>query len=226
MVLDALTANRKVWSKTVLFLMYDENDGWFDHVTPPKPPKGAHRERLTAKAIGGDTGGIREPLGLGVRVPMLVISPFSRGGHISSHTFDHTSQLRFLEERFDLKVEHISPWRRRTVGDLTSAVFRGKRDMSMPALPVVKLPAPAATGSCNEADEDTELTGGAGPTIPVHQRMPTQHGTTEPASKYFKKASGRPSGERVPATSRRRTATVKSSVNPLAHGGKPVTPNG
>ncbi len=48
LVLDALTANTELWSKTALFLMYDENDGWFDHVPPPTPPAGTPGEYLTA----------------------------------------------------------------------------------------------------------------------------------------------------------------------------------
>jgi phospholipase C len=100
LVLDALTSNPDVWSKTVLFLMYDENDGWFDHVPPPTAPKGTPGEWLTAKTISSETLGIRGPMGLGVRVPLLVISPFARGGHIAKETFDHTSQLKFIAERF------------------------------------------------------------------------------------------------------------------------------
>ena len=100
MVLDALTANPAVWSKTALFLMYDENGGFFDHVSPPTAPAGTPGEYMTATPKGGnptpDTLGIAGPIGLGVRVPMLVISPFSRGGHIASEVFDHTSQLQLI----------------------------------------------------------------------------------------------------------------------------------
>jgi hypothetical protein len=93
LVLDALVANPAVWSKTALFLMYDENDGWFDHVAPPTAPAGTPGEYLTAapskvRDPKSDTLGIEGPLGLGVRVPCLAISPFSRGGHIASETFD------------------------------------------------------------------------------------------------------------------------------------------
>jgi phospholipase C len=65
--------------------------------------------------------GIAGPLGLGFRVPALVISPFSRGGLVASEAFDHTSQLRLVERRFGAPVPNLSDWRRRTVGDLTSA---------------------------------------------------------------------------------------------------------
>jgi phospholipase C len=66
---------------------------------------------------------------------MLVLSPFSRGGHVASGTFDHTSQLRFLEERFDISVPNISEWRRRTVGDLTGTLRMGDSRLSLPVLP-------------------------------------------------------------------------------------------
>ena len=81
-VLSILTANPDVWRRTVLFHMYDENDGFFDHVNPPTPPTGTRGEYLTVKPLPRDAAGIRGSIGLGFRVPMLVISPFSRGGHI------------------------------------------------------------------------------------------------------------------------------------------------
>jgi phospholipase C len=211
--LNALAGNKAVWSKTVLFLMYDENDGWFDHVPPPVAPKGTKGEYLTAKSISSTTLGIRGPLGLGVRVPLLVVSPFSRGGHVTSHVFDHTSQLRLLEERFGIRVDHISAWRRRTAHSLEKSLFIGAKDMSMPALSTVKL-LPAG-GSCSEVSQDSEL-GGAHPTIPTRQRMPTQHGTTVPATRWYPKA--RTTTDRVPARSGRDTSTTKSRANHLLHG--------
>ncbi|HEX3907693.1 MAG TPA: alkaline phosphatase family protein, partial [Mycobacteriales bacterium] len=174
-LVDILASNPKVWSKTVLFLMYDENDGWFDHVPPPVAPKGTPGEWLTAKSISSDTLGIRGPLGLGVRLPCLVISPFSRGGHIASEVFDHTSQLQFLHERFGIEVPNVSKWRRETVGDLTSTLFRSPHDAKMPKLPDIALNGLILTGSCADPIEETEL-GGVGPTLPTKQRMPTQRG--------------------------------------------------
>ena len=66
---------------------------------------------------------------------MLVVSPFSRGGHICSQTFDHTSQLRFLEERFGVRAPNISAWRRSAVGDLTATLHLGRSDPDVPMLP-------------------------------------------------------------------------------------------
>ena len=83
-LLATLVSNPKVWAKTVLFVTYDENDGFFDHVAPPTPPPGTPGEYLTVDPLPADAKGIAGPVGLGFRVPMLVVSPFSRGGYICS----------------------------------------------------------------------------------------------------------------------------------------------
>jgi phospholipase C len=190
LVLDALTANTELWSKTALFLMYDENDGWFDHVPPPTPPAGTPGEYLTGTPNNlqepdnsSETLGITGPLGLGMRVPALMISPFSRGGHIASETFDHTSQLKLIAARFGVQVPNVSTWRMKTVGDLTSTMFQSKPNTQVPALPATAVNMPL-TGSCAALDQDTE-SGGASPSVPTKQTMPVQGGTTEPASNYY-----------------------------------------
>ena len=134
-VLSILTSNPRVWAKTVLFIMHDENDGFFDHVPPPTPPPGTPGEYLTVDPLPSGTGGFAGPIGLGFRVPLLVISPFSRGGYVCSDTFDHTSQLRFLETRFGVRAPNISSWRRGVTGDLTTTLQLGSRDTSVPVLP-------------------------------------------------------------------------------------------
>jgi phospholipase C len=75
------------------------------------------------------------PYGLGARVPMFVISPWSKGGAVCSQVFDHTSILQFLEQVFDVQEPNISPWRRAVCGDLTSAFDFSKADASKPGLP-------------------------------------------------------------------------------------------
>ena len=111
---------------------------------------------------------------------MLVISPFSRGGHIVSDVFDHTSQLKLIGERFGVEVPNVSPWRRGTVGDLTPTLFRGGPEQ-LPKLPRIVIP---DSGACNSEAQNTELGGAAGP-VPRHQRMPRQAGGSTPASYYF-----------------------------------------
>jgi len=153
-VLDALTANPEVWSKTAFFITFDENDGLFDHLPPPAVPSYDADGKLMGKstvALDGEyfsdparkylkaddtISGTTRPWGLGPRVPMYVISPWSRGGWVSSEVFDHTSVGRFLEQRFGVTVDSISPWHRAVCGDLTSAFdFKNPNGAAFPTLP-------------------------------------------------------------------------------------------
>ncbi len=136
-VLDVLTKNPEVWKKTIFILCYDENDGYFDHVPPFVPP---HPDRVeTGKVSGGlDTApelvfrdaklrAETDPIGLGFRVPLVIASPWSRGGYVCSQVFDHTSILRLVEKWQSKKTgrtiqeTNISSWRRMVCGDLSSA---------------------------------------------------------------------------------------------------------
>ncbi|MFF4850193.1 phosphocholine-specific phospholipase C [Streptomyces sp. NPDC001194] len=138
-VLDALTANPAVWAKTAFFITYDENDGFFDHVVPPYPPAsaawGLSTADVTRDLYAGGGGYAAGPYGLGPRVPMIVVSPWSKGGYVCSETFDHTSVIRFMEKRFGVQEPNISPWRRAVCGDLTSAFDFTKADATPAALP-------------------------------------------------------------------------------------------
>ncbi len=136
-VVEAIVSSKQ-WSKTALFITYDENGGFFDHVPPPTPPRGTKGEFLTVPTLPAEAEGIRGPIGLGFRVPMIVVSPFTRGGLVCSDVFDHTSTLRFIETRFGAKVPNLSKWRRRVTGDLTSAFnFAARPNNSRPRLPNV-----------------------------------------------------------------------------------------
>jgi phospholipase C len=148
-VLNALTANPKVWASTVLLINFDENDGLFDHVPPPAPPARASGHAIGATTIAADDEYhvhsqaaedavyLDRPYGLGMRVPLYVVSPWSKGGHVASEVFDHTSILRFLEARFGVEEPNISAWRRAVCGDLTSCFdFSGTDTVDfLPALP-------------------------------------------------------------------------------------------
>jgi phospholipase C len=145
-VMDILTKNPEVWKKTIFILTYDENDGYFDHA-PSFVAADPKRPRTGRASAGIDTGleytsaedevaqGVAKdearggPIGMGFRVPMVVASPWTRGGWVNSQLFDHTSTLMFLEHFVQNKYnkstteENISAWRRAISGDLTS-VFR------------------------------------------------------------------------------------------------------
>ncbi|MFD7031968.1 phosphocholine-specific phospholipase C [Streptomyces sp. NPDC059917] len=138
-VLDALTSNPDVWARTALFITYDENDGFFDHVVPPYAPANANQGLSTVSTaldvFPGKAGYVAGPYGLGPRVPMLVVSPWSTGGYSCSETFDHTSVIRFMEQRFGVHEPNISPWRRAVCGDLTSAFDFARKDTGTAPLP-------------------------------------------------------------------------------------------
>ncbi|HXO76594.1 MAG TPA: alkaline phosphatase family protein, partial [Puia sp.] len=147
-VMDILTKNPEVWKKTIFVLCYDENDGYFDHVPPfvapdPGRPETGRvsagidaaleyhtREQDLLKAREKEARG--GPIGLGYRVPLVIASPWSRGGFVNSQVCDHTSILMMLENFVNHKTAkgvreaNISEWRRTVCGDLSS-VFRPYR---------------------------------------------------------------------------------------------------
>ncbi|MBX3622211.1 MAG: phospholipase C, phosphocholine-specific [Rhizobacter sp.] len=153
-VLDALTAVPEVWSKTVLLVNFDENDGYFDHLPSPAAPSlnpdgtPAGKTTLPEREVAFERfthpnppGTQHQPqpdgrvYGPGMRVPMYVISPWSRGGWVNSEAFDHTSVIRFLEARFGVKEPNISRFRCAVCGDLTSAFnFDRPNDEVLPTL--------------------------------------------------------------------------------------------
>jgi phospholipase C len=172
-VLDALTSNPQVWSKTVLFVTYDENDGFFDHLVPPTPPgsaaEGASTVDTRDEIFAGSPGNPRGPYGLGVRVPMIVVSPWSKGGWVCSQVFDHTSLIRFLERRFasqhpELIESNITAWRRAVCGDLTSAF-----NFANPEAAAVALPDTSAYLPANHEKQPDFV-----PATPAQQSLPVQ----------------------------------------------------
>jgi phospholipase C len=78
-IINALISSSS-WYYSALFLTYDEGGGFFDHVPPPQV----------------------DAYGMGMRVPMLVISPWVRRGYLSGHLYEHSSILKFIERRFGL----------------------------------------------------------------------------------------------------------------------------
>jgi phospholipase C len=142
-VLDILTSNEELWSQTALFITYDENDGFFDHVVPPTPAQtpaqGQSTVATTNDFFAGNATYLAGPFGMGQRVPMIVVSPWTKGGWVCSEVFDHTSLIRFIEQRFGpghgLRESNITPWRRAVAGDLTSAFNFASPNEAVPALP-------------------------------------------------------------------------------------------
>ena len=177
LIVNALMANPTLWAKTLFLLTYDENGGFFDHVAPVTAPPGTPGEYVTAPAVPNPAVAgnppLTGPIGLGFRVPALIISPFSRGGFVSSDLFDHTSILRFLETRFGAEVPNLSAWRRATVGDLTSALNLNKPDQSIPNLASPLPPGQDVIQQCI-----ANLAGTTPYSVPNPQTTPTQEAGT------------------------------------------------
>jgi phospholipase C len=79
-IVDAVQADPKLWSETAIFITFDEGGGYYD-------------------------SGYVQPLdffGDGTRIPLLVVSPYTQGGHISHSYGDHVSILKFIEANWSL----------------------------------------------------------------------------------------------------------------------------
>jgi len=142
-VLNILTQDPEIWKKTIFIINYDENDGYFDHVLPFAPPVNPSQpvdmngkegveyvdksQEYMKQPSLQDHERIEGTVGLGYRVPMIIASPWTKGGFVNSEVSDHTSVLQFLEKfimkKFSKNVhtDNISDWRRAVCGDLTSA---------------------------------------------------------------------------------------------------------
>jgi len=159
-VLRTLMANPEVWKNTALFITYDEHDGFFDHQLPPFP-----ETSVTDEYIDG------LPIGPGTRVPMLICSPWTRGGYVDSNVYNHTSMLQFLAAWTGVKPANVTPWRESVTGDLTAAFDFEHPDFSIP-------------GSIPTLDQTwtlTQLTGGSTtPPAEGDQKMPAQEPGTRP----------------------------------------------
>lgn len=198
-LLQAFRDNPEVWRKTALVFTYDEDGGYFDHVRPPLPPPGTPDEFVNGL-----------PIGLGVRVPTIVCSPWTRGGNVCSQVYDHTSVIRFIERRFGVVEPQISAWRRATCGDLWECFDFSAPDFSIPALPSTTAAVAATDAACSRNAP-------AAPP-PLNAPLPAQ----EPGARPVRPCSvpGRPVVVRLPHTpagERIVAATVKVSGQRKRH---------
>src|SRR5690606_22500196 len=107
--------------------MYFENDK--DDLNDTESPRKYIDKRDTV------SGRLR-PWGLGPRVPMYILSPWSKGGWVHSEVADHTSVGQFIEKCFGVTIPAISPWHRAVSSDLTSAFdFVTPNDPKFPKMP-------------------------------------------------------------------------------------------
>ncbi|MCW2763741.1 MAG: non-hemolytic phospholipase, partial [Marmoricola sp.] len=169
-LIAALVANPAVWAKTAFIINYDENDGFFDHVPGPVPAIDRAQGLSGVDMRGESYKGA--PVGLGIRVPLIVVSPWSRGGFVNSELSDHTSVIRFLETRFGVMEPNITAWRRAVTGDLTSMFdFADPDGSALSALP----------GTADYAARVAAELKLPAPTMPATQAVPVQETGQRPA---------------------------------------------
>jgi phospholipase C len=120
-VLRSLFSDPELWASTALFVTYDEHDGFFDHQLPPFPETSVADEYIDGW-----------PIGLGTRVPMIICSPWTRGGYVDSNVYNHTSMLEFLSVWTGVKPANVTSWRASVTGDLTAAFDFERPDFSIP----------------------------------------------------------------------------------------------
>jgi len=136
-VIQAVHDNPELWDSTLIIINFDEpnganrigDGGFFDHVTPPIPEVGTVGER--APGLWPGYGG---------RIPLTMISPWTRGGWVCSEVFDHTSTIQLLEQWTTSMGKpainpNISDWRRSISGDMLAAIDFTQFDNTYPTLP-------------------------------------------------------------------------------------------
>lgn len=161
-----------VYAKTAFILNYDEGGQFFDHHWTPTPPRSG-AEGLSTVTTEGELTLVEEfniprgnPIGLGFRVPLMIVSPWTRGHLVYSEVSDHTSVIKLIEKRFGVRCPNISPWRRAVVSDLTAAFDFTAPDYTWPAsFPDTSQNVNMSKWECDNLPA---------PTLPTDQFMPTQ----------------------------------------------------
>jgi phospholipase C len=127
------------WKNTVLIINRDEWGEFYDTVTPPRviAPNNVDTDLVNGQAL------------LGFRVPVVLVSPFTRGNtatpRINSQLYDHTSVLKLIEWRYNLPPL-TSRDASNQVGNLASALNFSSPDVTVPSLPVIAPPIPTPCG--------------------------------------------------------------------------------
>ena len=148
--------NSPLWQRTLLVWLYDEHGGYYDHVAPPPAPL----PDAIAPVLGaGDFPGRYDQYG--VRVPAVAVSAWSRPSYLSNVTHDHTSILRFIEDKWNLPSLTRRDAQANSIVDLL--------DFTRPALlepPALAAPANplASDPSCTTADPNAPVIPAAGGT--------------------------------------------------------------
>lgn len=133
---EAVICNLSRWGNTLMLVYYDEHGGFFDHVPPP--PIGY--------SVAGKGNYHFESLG--VRIPAIIISPYVEKGTVNALTFDHTSVLQLLAEKFTPGVPYSATVENRRAAGINSlsASLLTHADTTAPPAPTVQIFAKTALG--------------------------------------------------------------------------------
>jgi phospholipase C len=116
-ILKVVQSFPDIYARTIMILNYDEGGQFVDHHWNPTPPLTADEGVSTVTTVGEIVPVVGTPNGLAFRVPMLVVSPYSRGNIVYSEVLDNTSTMRLIAARFNVSAPNISPWRYAVTGD-------------------------------------------------------------------------------------------------------------
>jgi phospholipase C len=92
------------WRSTAVVIAYDDSDGWYDHVAPPKVNGSTDAVNDVAATCGQApvANGYVDRCGYGPRTPLLVVSPYAKANHVDHTLTDQTSTLAFIEDNWGL----------------------------------------------------------------------------------------------------------------------------
>jgi phospholipase C len=141
----AATLHGAAWKSSLLVLTYDEHGGFFDHVPPP-PACVPDEHKANIKA-----GHLHPRFDhLGMRIPLIIVSPWAKRGYVSHLPSSHTSLLRLVQSRFDLPAL--------TRRDANAMPPYDMLDFTAPArLEIPELPEPLVEPSRRKSCEDTAI---------------------------------------------------------------------
>ncbi|MEU4246245.1 alkaline phosphatase family protein [Amycolatopsis sp. NPDC026612] len=90
------------WRSTAIVLAYDDSDGWYDHQKSPivNGSHDASQDQATCTAKPTSVGTYADRCGYGPRLPLLVVSPYSKVNHVDHTLTDQTSVLKFIEDNW------------------------------------------------------------------------------------------------------------------------------
>ena len=89
------------WKNTAVIILYDDSDGWYDHVMPPIVSQSGD-STYDAKCGTTKPGAYSDRCGYGPRQPLLVISPYAKENFIDHQITDQSSVLKFIEDNWNL----------------------------------------------------------------------------------------------------------------------------